>query len=205
MLRMCPLIVMAGLIVNCGSLRADRNPSEDPKFKEPVDARALLEKGRACGALPEGMVVRVAACLGAADVKASGDQDPDGLRERWEFTSNEVHRTEYKEGVDDYCRVESHPFDTKVICQDLLDGNALEIQARKGKGPKVAFAGTIYRKGTRSIEVVWRGENILDLLETNGAGLVLYRETDACAFGALYERLAARARDLFKSKAGPAK
>ena len=48
---------------------------------------------------------------------------------------------------------------------------------------------------------MWNGETILDLHETNGAALDLYRESDARAFGALYERLASQARVVFKSKA----
>jgi hypothetical protein len=102
-------------------------------------------------------------------------------------------------------RVESRPFDTKGICQDLLAGKALEIQARKGTGPQVAFAGSPYRRGSRILEVVWNGEAVLELNETNGPFLHLYRETDARAFGALYERLAQQARILFETKAGGAK
>ena len=30
------------------------------------------------------------------------------------------------------------------ICKDLLDGKAIEIQAKKGEGPEVAFVGTRY-------------------------------------------------------------
>ena len=103
-----------------------------------------------------------------------------------------------------YHRIESRRFDSKGICEDLLEGKAIEIQARKGKGPEVALAGTPYQRGSRSIEVVWNGETILDLHETNGPALVVYRESDARAFGALNERLATQARILFKSKADKA-
>ena len=103
-----------------------------------------------------------------------------------------------------------HPdaFDCALLERDLrelLEGKAIEIQARKGKGPEVGFVGTRYHRGSRSIEVVWNGETILDLHETNGPALHLYRESDARAFGALYERLASQARVLFKSKAAEAK
>ena len=109
------------------------------------------------------------------------------------------------EGKLTYDRVESRPFDSKGLCKDLLEGKAIEIQTRKGTGPEVAMAGTPYRRGSRFIEVVWNGETVLDLFETNGATLDLYRESDARAFGALYERLASQARVLFKSKAAGAK
>jgi hypothetical protein len=36
------------------------------------------------------------------------------------------------------------------------------------------LAGTPYRRGSRSIEVVWNGETILDLHETNGVPLALF-------------------------------
>jgi hypothetical protein len=97
------------------------------------------------------------------------------------------------------------PFDARGICKDLLEGKAIEIQARKGEGSEVAFVGTSYQLGSRFIEVVWNGEITLDLHESRAAGLVLYRESDARAFGALYERLASQARVLFKSKADEAK
>jgi hypothetical protein len=127
--------------------------------------------------------------------------------ELWEFTSNQVHRVEgkHRDGKSAYHRIESRPFDSKGMCGDLLDGKAIEIQARNGKGPRVALAGTPYRRGSRSIEVVWNGEAILDLHETNGAVLDVYRESDARAFGALYERLASQARAVFRPKAEEAK
>jgi hypothetical protein len=172
-----------------------------------MDVRTLLEKGQASGALPKGMVVRIGACLGATEAKASGDRVPEELHETWEFTSNQVHRVmnESEEGKLSYPRCESRPLDSKGICKDLLEGHAIEIQARKGQGPEVAFVGTSYHLGSRFIEVVWNGETILDLHESRAAGLLLYRETDARAFAALYERLASRARDLFNAKAGEGK
>ncbi|MCY3018730.1 MAG: hypothetical protein NTW87_06835 [Planctomycetota bacterium] len=206
-MRLNTVALLACLFAICGPVRAEQNPSKDGTSKGPMDARTLLEKGKASGSLPEGMVVRIAACLGDADAKASGGREPDELKEMWEFTSNQVHRVvlESKEGKLVYHRVESRPFDSKGICKDLLDGRAIEIQARKGEGPEIALAGTIYRHGSRSIEVEWKGETILDLHETNGPALDLYRETDARAFGALYERLAGQARVLFKSNAGETK
>ena len=186
-----------------GPVRADQDTAKDGKKPEPMDARTLLEKGRASGSWPEGMVIRIGACLGESDVKASRDRVPDELRETWEFTANQVHRAVfgYKKDQSTYERVESRPFDSKGLCKDLLEGKAIEIQARKGEGPEVGFVGTRYHRGSRSIEVVWKGETILNLHETNGPFLGLYRESDARAFGALYERLASQARVLFKSKA----
>jgi hypothetical protein len=172
-----------------------------------IEARTLLENGQASGALPEGMVVRIAACLGALDTRATGDRVPEELKEMWEFTSNRVYRVVPEAGTKDnpYPRAESRPFDLKGLCKDLLDGKAIEIQARKGKGPEMELVGTIYRIGSRSIEVLRNGEAILDLHESNGPVLDRYRESDARAFGALYENLASKARLLFKPKANSTK
>ncbi len=185
-----------------GPLGANQPPSQDGKKRGPISAQGLLEQGLASGSLPKGMVIRIGACLGESDVKASGDRVPDEARETWEFTSKEVHRVvfEYAKDKSTYRRVESRPFDSKGLCKDLLDGKVIEIQARKGKGPEVGFAGTRYHRGSRDLEVVWNGETILSLLETNGPFLQLYRESDARAFGALYERLASQARALFEPK-----
>ena len=187
--------------------RADQEPSKDGKKREPIAARPLLENGQASGSLPEGMVIRMGACLGESDVKASGTRVPDELKETWEFTSKQVHRVvpDYKNDKSTYDRAESRPFVSKGICKDLLEGKAIEIQARKGEGPEVGFVGTRYHRGSRFIEVVWRGETILELHETNGPFLGLYRESDARAFGALYERLAGQARKAFKSGADNAR
>ena len=200
------MILVAGLLAVPGPVRADQDAAKDGKKPAPMDARALLEKGRASGALPEGLVIRLGACLGESDVEASGDHFPDELHETWEFTAHQVHRVEfeYKKEKSIYHRVESRPFDSKGLCKELLEGKAIEIQARKGKGPEVGFVGTRYHRGSRSIEVVWNGETILDLHETNGPALHLYRESDARAFGALYERLASQARALVQSKAAEA-
>jgi hypothetical protein len=196
------LIVRIGISSLCWAQQspADQDPAENGKEQERMDARILLEKGRMSGSLPGGMVIRISACLGAKDKSAPGDVE---LKEIWEFTSTQVHRVvrEYEKdkGTYYYNRVESHPFDAKGICKDLLEGKAVEIQARRGEGPEVGFVGSGYHRGSRSIEVVWNGTTLLDLHETNGAGLLLYRESDARAFGALYARLAGQVRGLFKS------
>lgn len=153
------------------------------------------------------MVIRTSGCLGESEVKASGKDVPVELRETWEFTSNQVHRAafEYKKDHNTYKRLESRPFDAKGLCQELLEGKAIEIHAEKGQGPVVGLIGSGYGRGSRNIEVVLKGETILDLSETNGPFLKFYRETDARAFGALYERLASQARALFKAKADEGK
>jgi hypothetical protein len=196
------LIVLIGISSCCSAQQptAGQDPAKDGKKQEPMDARTLLENGRASGSLPEGMIIRIGACLGAKDEKAPGDEL---LQESWEFTSTQVHRVVYEYGKDKgtYNRVESHPFDSKGLCKDLLEGKAIEIQARRGEGPEVGFVGSGYHHGSRSIEVVWNGTTLLDLGETNGPALHLYRESDARAFGALYTRLASQVRALFPSKA----
>ena len=185
-----------------GPVGADQGSSKDGKKREPIDARALLEKGRASGSLPEGMVIRIGACLGELDKTASEDHVPAELRETWEFTSGQVRRVRSEDITEKSTAhpEDSRPFESKGICKDLLEGKAFEIQARKGEGPEVGFIGSDYHRGGRSIEVVWKGETVLHLYETNGPFLKFYRETDARAFGALYERLASQARVLFKSK-----
>ena len=190
-----------------GPAVAEQVASIDGKKSEPIDVPALLEKGQASGSLPEGMVIRVSACLGEPDTKGSGDRLPVEVRETWEFTAGQVRRVRLEDTDDKSSerRAESRPFDSKGLCKDLLEGKAIEIQAGKGEGPEVGFIGSQYHRGGRSIEVIWKGETILNLSETNGPFLKLYRESDARAFGALYERLASQARVLFQSKAAEAK
>lgn len=199
--------ILAAWLALANVLGMAQDPSKNEKKPAAVDARALLEQGRATGALPEGMVVRVAACLGELSEAAGAKQLPATMTESWEFASDQVHRValDYREGEASYRRIESRPFDSKGICRDLLEGKAIEIQARQGKGPKLALAGSPYGRGSRCIEVVWKGETMLDLHETNGPTLDVYRESDARAFGALYETLAKQARVLFGSGAGEAK
>ncbi|NBV24713.1 MAG: hypothetical protein EBS05_22690 [Proteobacteria bacterium] len=201
------LALLAGWLAVSGSVWADQGSATQGKKLKLEEVRLLLEKGRASGSLPEGMIIRLGACLGERDEQASGELVPVELRETWEFTSNQVHRVEYdyKDGKSLYHRVESRPFDSKNLCRDLLEGRATEILVKKGRGPEVGFVGTRYRRGSRDLEVVWNGETVLNLFETNGAFLHFYRESDARAFGALYERLASQARALFKPKAAEPK
>lgn len=170
-------------------------------------ARALLEKGLAAGEMPDGMSIRLSACLGDPDVRTKKEEEVDELRESWEFSTKQVHRIKFEYNKDKGInhRTESRPIETKDICKELLDGRFIESHAKKGTGPEVAFAGSGYGHGSRSIELVWKGETILELFETNGPFHQLYRETDARAFGKLYEQLATKARASFKPKPGAAK
>lgn len=209
----CTMAFLTAVFVFSNSVRAgddsaNNGPKPEPiREAEPQEARTLLEQGKVSGVFPKGMVIRLGACLGESDKNENGKPDSEGMSEMWEFNSNQVHRVklDYKKDEVFYQRIESRPFDAKGICKDLLDGKAIEIHARKGQDPNVGFVGTHYHRGSRSIEVVWNGKTILDLNETNGPFLDLYRESDARAFGALYEKLANQARELFKAKAAEAK
>ena len=137
-----------------------------------------------------------------ATAKARGDVVEEHFKEAWEFTSNQVHRAvwEYddtkKEGR--YKRLESRAFDSKNLCNELLDGKALEIDREGGTGKRVMFVGTPYLFGGRSIEVELNGKTLLDLHEAcTSYG---YRESNARAFATLYEKLASQARARFKDK-----
>ena len=166
------------------------------------------------GLLSDGVVVRVSAHLlgprsenGKESAKAKDGEVPreKSFDEAWEFTPNQVYRVvwEHKNDKSIYHRVESRPFDSRGLCKDLLDGKALEIKDRKGTNAELMFAGADYTLGCCSIEILRNGETILDLREA--CVFAGYRETDARAFAALYERLASQASVLFKSKTGEAK
>lgn len=194
-------MLLAGLLAVFSSVRAEQEPAKDRKQLEPLEVRALLEKGRASGSLPEGMVIRVSCCLGERKVDAN-EGVSELLKETWEFTTDQVRRIVSENGNDDEGngtrkRADSRLFDSKNICQELLEGQVIEIHAAKGEGPEVAFASCSYCRGHRSLQVELNGETILELLEVDGPYLKLYRETDARAFGALYEKLASQARVAF--------
>jgi hypothetical protein len=92
-----------------------------------VDVQTLLEKGLACGSLPEGMVIRQSACLGILDEKGVTDRLPASMSERWEFTSGQVCRIESKNEDDkEIEQLESRPFDSKGLCKDLLEDKSIE-------------------------------------------------------------------------------
>ncbi len=193
--------LLTGLFAILTTKAADDTPSTDGKRPTLMDVRALLEKGVAENLMPEGMVVRISACLEGLTQETPSEPLPERLQENWEFTPKEVRRVAF-EADDEERAVESRPFDSKELCKYLLEGKAMEIQTRKGKGQQVAFAGSPYCRGSRFITVLWNGRTILDLHETNGPALQLYSETDARDFSALYDRLARQARLAFSPKGG---
>lgn len=196
------MALLAGSLVVPGPVKADENPSTEGDKQETISAKALLEQGRTSGSWPEGMIIRVNACLGEPDKRGSGDGVPNEVKETWEFTSGQVRRIQHEDDGAD--KITARPFDSKGICTVLLEGKAIEIQARKGKGSEVGFIGSRYHLGSRSIEVLRKGDTILSLVETNGPFLRFYRESDARAFSALFEKLASQARVLFEPKAADA-
>lgn len=200
-------------------VRAEQEAIKDEGSHGSVAVRSLLEEAHAAGALPAGVVIRVRADLATAmpadaglrsAAEARGVDFNKKLKELWEFTTSQVHRVvmekashkEVEESDYVYRRIESRPFDSTEICGELLDGKALEIAARKGRGREVMFAGTHFNIGGRSIEILRNGETILDLGEH--CAVAGYAESDARAFGALYELLASQARAEFSPKVGAA-
>lgn len=199
-LKICTSLILVALNAVPWTIATGQEPSCVEEKTAMAELWSLLENGQSSGSLPQGMVVRVRACLGAAKTNTSEESVPKDLHENWEFTSNEIHRILFEETEEgDSERRESRPFDSKKLCRILLEGKAIDIQARKGVGPESAFLGTIYQLGSRSIEVVWKDKTILDLHEYNSVGEVLYRESDARAFATLYERLVSQAQEPFNS------
>ena len=80
--------LLAGFLTTPAAVSADDSSAKDAAKRPAIEVRALLEKGQATGTWPEGMVIRIGACLG----EPSRDRVPAGLTESWEFTSNQVHR-----------------------------------------------------------------------------------------------------------------
>lgn len=197
-----PVMLLLAVFLG-GFLAVSEVSANDHKKLGPMEVRTLLEKGQAAGALPEGMIIRVSACLGERKEEAAANGIPPGLTETWEFTSKQVRRIrldDVEEESENRTReqVDKVPFDSKNLCKELLEGKAIEIQSGQGTGPEVGFVGSSYERGSRSIKIEFQGETVLELFETNGPFLQLYRETDARAFGALYEKLAGQARNHFQ-------
>lgn len=172
--------------------------AEDEREQHTKEARQLLEFSQRTGTLPEGVAIRVVAQLsGHLDNGRRGEERT--FKEAWEFTSKEVHRIvgrcEDQKFV--YRRTDSRPFDSIVLCKELMDGKVFEIEERKAKGDEIMFAGTDFNMGLRSIEILRNGEAILEVYEC--CALAGFRGEDAIAFAALYERLAAHARETYKS------
>ena len=188
----------------------------DDSLKHAAEGRAspaILEAGQAAGSLPPEVVLRVSARLAKAvpanpkeraEAEARGVDFNKKLEETWEFTARDVHRVviEWPEKAGDevvYRRAESLPFDSKNLCKDLLEGKIFLIEAGEGSGEPLHFAGTDYDIGDRTIEVFVNGKSALWVGEScPTAG---YAESDARAFAALYEKLAAQARGAFQANA----
>ena len=156
------------------------------------DIRAIIEAGRDAKSMPADMVVRLY-------TEASGADEHENTKERWEFSPGKVHRLVINDsrGSAPYRREKTLAFDTTNICRQLLDGKLFVIAAREGTGKARMFAGTAFEGavGERAIEILIDGEPAVEVGECClFAGLP---KTDAVAFHALYEQLAEQARNAF--------
>lgn len=165
----------------------------------------LLQRGIESGRLPDGLVIRFSASLYGVseedkkEAEERGVELPESFEERWEVENDKLYRIVVnKENKKEFelKRDESRPFNTAKLCKLLRDGNALEIQKRKGKGEQVQFVGTPFEIGAREIVVDWKGQRLILLGESClGGG---YAESDAIAFAELYEGIAKLARERFE-------
>jgi hypothetical protein len=200
-------LVLATLMVLSKILRAEEPPAkQQANNRETV--RKLLDEGQKNGALPPGFFVRVHAHQyhakeeAQAAAKKRGEVLEEPFKEAWEFTSTDVHRVVYdpdRKKQSKYRRLGSLPFDSKSLCQELLDGKLLEIGTGKGTGEPTQYVGSDYELGGRAIEIYRNDETepLLELYEhCTGPG---YPESDARAFGELYEKLARQGRQAFKT------
>jgi hypothetical protein len=135
-----------------GPVRADQAPSRDGKRHEPKEARTLLEAGQASNSLPEGMVIRLGACLGESAVGASGDCVPDELHETWEFASDQegdpsdADRIVWGRVVKGLQLGISPLPGTNGVAAAVFDGSTLQVQVHlrnAGKSP-VRFLASTY-------------------------------------------------------------
>lgn len=161
-----------------------------------VDLKAILKQGWKSGKLPEGVVIRVAADLGGS---IDGKLD---LKEAWEFSAGQVHKIEYRKASASskagYQRLKSLPFETKNLCEELIEGDAFEIEAGEGDEKSAQFVGTQCRLGFRRITVLIDGKVELELEES--CLFAGYPKSLAKKFAVLYEQLAQHARDEFSKK-----
>lgn len=201
------VIVLAALIVLSKIIMAEEPPANH-KANNRETVRKLLDEGQKNGALPRGFFVRVHAHQyhakeeAQAAAKARGELLVEPFKEVWEFTSTDVYRVVYESDSkkqSKYRRLGSVSFDSTSLCQELLDGKLLEIGTGKGTGEPTQYVGSDYELGGRSIEI-YRNDETEPLLEIyehcTGPG---YPESDARAFGELYEKLARKGRQAFKS------
>ena len=156
------------------------------------DICTLLESGHDAGSLPPNVALRVDAYLW------DSDDESKHLKETWEFTPEHVHRVVREEVGKEtvYRRAESKPFDTKNICNTLLDGGIHAIATQEGMGEWLHFVGTEFDYGHRSIEIFVDGKSAIQVGESCAdAGLAA---SNARAFANLYEQLALPARAKFR-------
>ena len=201
-IRSLPVLVAISIVFSSALSGADGDSQKESELKKAA-VRAILEAGQAANSLPEGVFVRVEAQLirSGTETKRHGAGPEKIFRETWEFTSNHVHRVVVesagKNGGDTtHRRVESLPFDTNGICKELLDANILTL-GEEGKGERQHFVGTDYDVGHRAIQVFLNGKSALYVGES--CLVVGYAASDARAFAALYEKLAAKARGAFEA------
>ena len=175
--------------------------ADEPEYQE---VETLLKTGRKTKSLPKGLVIRLEADLWKSAAKERADVDfGKKLQEIWEFSNDHVHRVVIEKprkqaGQRVYVRVQSTPFDAKDLCADLLDGKVLNIATREGMGDGRRFVGTELDYGDRSIEILIDGQSALEMGEC--CAFAGYAETNAIAFGDLYEHLASQARAAFASQ-----
>ncbi|MFO1062382.1 MAG: hypothetical protein U0892_00730 [Pirellulales bacterium] len=191
--------LLSALVIACAPvvLRAEENR------KAKLDKlQSILKQGIEAGDMPEGLTIRISACLGDPENR-SGEktQLPNLLIENWEFTTKHVHRVTVESvgGKRSHVRTETKTFDTRVLCRELSDGKIADVAKGHGSGPGVVLMGSEFRMGSRTIEILWNNDPILDLGETNGPALIAFAESDAKLFGALYERLASHARESYQA------
>ena len=202
-------VAVLGSIFSLSSSVFSEEPVINERQARRENVRKLLEQGQKDGSLPEGVVIRVNAHFYSADqdkideAKARGVVLENTLVETWEFTSKEVHRLVYEEdqqGKWDFRKVDSLPFDSKLLCKELLDGQFLEIGTGKGKGEPTQYVGTHFHTGGRSVAFYQAGEKESSVSIGEHCTHAGYPESDARLLGELYEKLAKQAREKFAKK-----
>ncbi|MEM7397187.1 MAG: hypothetical protein AAF492_33110 [Verrucomicrobiota bacterium] len=161
-----------------------------PVGADQLDLGGILEDGMAARCLPEGLVIRL-----EADLSGGGKK----LKEIWEISADGLSRLERKDakGKRIHRRVESVPFESKSICNALVDAQILQLAARMGEGGE-SLTGTGFKYGAYCIEFFLHGKSVFWVGESCfGPG---FTEDDSRAFAALYNELAAMPRKQFRKK-----
>lgn len=190
--------VLAAASLVMSPLFAEDPPSAGtlPDSSDHAVLRTMLQKSRDAKVFPKDVVIRL-------EANAWMPSNPsNGLKESWEFSSNQVHRIVRDESKRhlSFRRVQSLPVDTKTLCRELLDAHVFEIEAAEGSGTPLLFAGTSFEGGVgdRSIEILVDGQLMFLICESCVGGAM--PETNARAFSAVYQKLASRARGAFGVK-----